>query len=159
VDEHRQNLQNEFRTNPWLGRECLTLHIACKHTRAALLPLMRTFVVIRVSLAYSENMSSDTPDPDYRNYKMPPDDLNRTLLKPKQPDVRVNGKIRAREVRVIGEKGEQIGVMSLTGALALVKAAKLDLVQITSNIDPPICRLADYGKYFYELSKRGKKSD
>jgi translation initiation factor IF-3 len=108
---------------------------------------------------FSEIMSSNTPDPDYRNYTMPPGDLNRTPSKPKQPDVRVNGKIRAREVRVIGEKGEQIGVMSLTGALALAKVAKLDLVQITSNIEPPVCRLVDFGKYLYELSRKGTKSD
>ena len=90
---------------------------------------------------------------------MPPDDLNRTLLKPKQPDVRVNGKIRAREVRVIGEDGTQVGVISLTDALALAKAAGKDLVEVSSNAKPPVCRLVDFGKYLYELSKKGTKSD
>ena len=99
------------------------------------------------------------PDQEYRNYAMPPDDLNRTASKLKRPVVRVNGKIRAREVRVIAERGEQIGVISLTDALALAKAAKLDLVQVTSNIEPPICRIVDFGRYRYKLSKEAKKFD
>ena len=96
--------------------------------------------------------------PDELN-RMPPDDSNTSPSKQKQPFIRINGKIRAREVLVIGERGERIGVMPLTGALALAKAAKLDLVEIIGNVVPPVCRIVDYGKYRYELGKKSKKSD
>jgi hypothetical protein len=120
---------------------------------------MCTFAVIQDSLMFSEIMSSNTPDPDCRNYTMPPGDLNRTPSNPKQPDVRVNGKIRTREVRVIGEDGTQVGVISLADALALAKAAGIDLVEVSGNAKPPVCRPVDFGKYCYELSKKGNKSD
>jgi translation initiation factor IF-3 len=71
----------------------------------------------------------------------------------------MNGRIRAREVRLIGEDGTQVSVISLADALALAKAAKLDLVEVSSNAKPPVCRLVDFAKYSYELSKKGTKSD
>jgi translation initiation factor IF-3 len=111
-------------------------------------------------------MIEDTPDPEYRNYKMPPDELNRipsgdsnkAPSKQKQAVILVNGRIKAREVRVISEQGSQIGVMPLTDALALAKSAKLDLVQITYDTEPPVCRILDFGKYRFELAKLVKKS-
>jgi len=72
--------------------------------------------------------------------------------------VRVNGKIRAREVRVIGIDGKQLGVMSLVDALNLARANGVDLVEIAATATPPVCRVVDYGKYRYEQSKKEKES-
>jgi translation initiation factor IF-3 len=72
--------------------------------------------------------------------------------------VRVNGKIRAREVRVIGVDGKQMGVISLSEALNLARAAGVDLVEIAPTATPPVCRVVDYGKYRYEQAKKEKES-
>jgi translation initiation factor IF-3 len=72
--------------------------------------------------------------------------------------VRVNGKIRAREVRVIGIDGKQIGVVSLGDALTLARGNGVDLVEISPNANPPVCRLVDYGKFRYEQAKKDKES-
>ena len=74
------------------------------------------------------------------------------------PFVRVNGKIRAREVRVIGGEGKQLGVLSLGEALTLARSNGVDLVEIAPNATPPVCRLVDYGKFRYEQAKREKES-
>lgn len=71
---------------------------------------------------------------------------------------RVNGKIRAREVRVIGPDGNQMGVILLTEALNLARQHGVDLVEISPNAVPPVCRLVDFGKFRYELAKREKES-
>ena len=72
--------------------------------------------------------------------------------------IRVNGKIRAREVRVIGADNKQIGVISLNQALAMARQEGVDLVEISPNAQPPVCRLVDYGKFRYEQAKRDKES-
>ena len=72
--------------------------------------------------------------------------------------VRVNGKIRAREVRVIGIDGKQLGVLSLSEALNLARASGVDLVEIAPTANPPVCRVVDYGKYRYEQAKKEKES-
>jgi translation initiation factor IF-3 len=72
--------------------------------------------------------------------------------------VRVNGKIRAREVRVIGIDGKQMGVLSLIEALNLARASGVDLVEIAATATPPVCRVVDYGKYRYEQAKKEKES-
>jgi len=72
--------------------------------------------------------------------------------------VRVNGKIRAREVRVIGVDGKQMGVISLSDALNLARQAGVDLVEIAPTATPPVCRVVDYGKYRYEQAKKEKES-
>ena len=72
--------------------------------------------------------------------------------------VRVNGKIRAREVRVIGPDGAQLGVIPLADAINLARQHSVDLVEIAPNATPPVCRLVDYGKYRYEQSKKEKES-
>jgi translation initiation factor IF-3 len=72
--------------------------------------------------------------------------------------VRVNGKIRAREVRVIGVDGNQLGVLGLGDALTMARNNGVDLVEIAPNATPPVCRLVDFGKYRYELAKREKES-
>lgn len=66
----------------------------------------------------------------------------------------VNQQIRAREVRVIDEEGNQLGVMPLEEALRLARQASLDLVEIVPNADPPVCKIIDYGRYLYQLSKK-----
>jgi translation initiation factor IF-3 len=72
---------------------------------------------------------------------------------------RRNGKIRAREVRVINEAKEQLGVMSLNEALRLAQSKGLDLIEVAANATPPVCRIVDYGKFLYEESKREKESN
>lgn len=77
---------------------------------------------------------------------------------PSVPFVRVNGKIRAREVRVIGVDGTQLGVISLGEALTMARIHGVDLVEVAPNATPPVCRLVDFGKYRYEQAKRDKES-
>lgn len=72
--------------------------------------------------------------------------------------IRVNGKIRAREVRVIGDQGAQLGVMPLGDALNLARNAGVDLVEIAPNANPPVCRIVDFGKFRYEQAKKEKES-
>ncbi len=72
--------------------------------------------------------------------------------------VRVNGKIRAREVRVIGLDGQQLGILSLGDAINLARSHSVDLVEIAPNATPPVCRVVDYGKYRYEQAKKDKES-
>ena len=69
---------------------------------------------------------------------------------------RINEKIRAKEVRVIGEEGEQLGVLSIKDALELAEEKKLDLVEVAGNAEPPVCRIMDYGKFKYEKEKKDK---
>lgn len=69
----------------------------------------------------------------------------------------VNEKIRAREVRLIGRDGEQIGVVSRDEALRVAEQADLDLVLVSPNAKPPVARVLDYGKYRYEQQKREKE--
>jgi translation initiation factor IF-3 len=71
---------------------------------------------------------------------------------------RINGKIRAREVRVIGTDGGQLGILPLGDAITMARSAGVDLVEIAPNATPPVCRLVDYGKYRYELAKRDKEA-
>jgi len=72
--------------------------------------------------------------------------------------VRINGKIRAREVRVIGPDGQQAGILPLSEAIRQAQAAGVDLVEIAPNANPPVCRMVDYGKFRYEQAKREKES-
>ena len=72
--------------------------------------------------------------------------------------MRVNGKIRAREVRVIGPDGKQLGVFQLNDALNLARQHGVDLVEISPNAVPPVCRLVEIGKFRYELAKKEKDS-
>lgn len=72
--------------------------------------------------------------------------------------MRINEEIRAREVRVIGSDGEQLGIMSGREAQQLAYEKHLDLVEIAPTAKPPVCRIMDYGKYRYEQQKREKES-
>jgi len=66
----------------------------------------------------------------------------------------VNERIRAREIRVIADNGDQLGVMAPHDALRLAREQGLDLVEIAATAQPPVCRIMDYGKYMYQQSKR-----
>lgn len=73
-------------------------------------------------------------------------------------DTRINGEIRAREVRVIDADGQQLGILQIRDALALATEKELDLVEVAPNAEPPVCRLMNYGKYLYEKQKRERES-
>ena len=70
----------------------------------------------------------------------------------------INGQIRAKEVRVISEDGEQLGIMSSKDAMKLAREAELDLVKIAPKAQPPVCKIIDYGKYKYELARKEKEA-
>lgn len=70
----------------------------------------------------------------------------------------INEQIRDREVRLIGEDGEQLGIMSSRDAMKLAKEANLDLVKIAPTAKPPVCKIIDYGKYRYEQARREKEA-
>ena len=70
----------------------------------------------------------------------------------------INGQIRAREVQLIGDEGEKLGVVSLKEALEIAEEKKLDLVLVAPNSKPPVCKIMNYGKYKFEQAKREKES-
>ena len=70
----------------------------------------------------------------------------------------INEQIRDKEVRVIGEAGEQLGIMSSREALQMAEEAGVDLVKIAPTAKPPVCKLVDYGKYKYELTRKEKEA-
>ena len=72
--------------------------------------------------------------------------------------VRRNDEIEASQVRVIDAEGEQAGVMSLREGIELAKAVSLDLVEVSPNVDPPVCRIMDFGKYLFEQNKKAQTS-
>ena len=73
-------------------------------------------------------------------------------------DLMINEQIRDREVRLVGENGEQLGIMPAKDALKLAKDAELDLVKIAPTAKPPVCKIIDYGKYRYELARKEKEA-
>ncbi len=70
----------------------------------------------------------------------------------------INGQIRDKEVRLIGENGEQLGIMSSREAMKLAQEAELDLVKVAPKAQPPVCKIIDYGKYRYELARKEKEA-
>jgi translation initiation factor IF-3 len=75
---------------------------------------------------------------------------------PERDATRINERIRAPQIRLIGEDGEQIGIISRDEALGHARERDLDLVEIAPDADPPVCRLLDYSKYKYEQEQRRK---
>lgn len=73
-------------------------------------------------------------------------------------DLLINEQIRDKEVRVIGENGEQLGVMSAKDAMKLAEDAELDLVKIAPTAKPPVCKIVDYGKFRYEQARKEKEA-
>ena len=73
-------------------------------------------------------------------------------------ELQINEEIRAKEVRIIGDDGEQIGVVATSKALEMAYEKDLDLVLMAPNAEPPVCRIMDYGKYRFERDKREKEA-
>lgn len=73
-------------------------------------------------------------------------------------ELMINEQIRDKEVRLIGENGEQLGIMSAKEALQLAEEAELDLVKIAPTAKPPVCRIVDYGKFKYEQIRKEKEA-
>jgi translation initiation factor IF-3 len=76
----------------------------------------------------------------------------------KKREIRVNEEIVASSVRLIDQNSKQVGIVSLNEALRLSDVAGLDLVEIAPNVEPPVCKIMDFGKYRYELSKKEKET-
>jgi translation initiation factor IF-3 len=74
------------------------------------------------------------------------------------PSVRINERIRVREIRVIDEDGSQVGIMSPQQALEIARGKGLDLVEIAPQAQPPVCRIINFGKYQYEQKKKQKEA-
>ncbi len=72
--------------------------------------------------------------------------------------IRINERIRAPQIRVIGPAGEQLGVMSVDKALALANQHDLDLVEVAENATPPVCRIMDFSKFKYEMDKKERQA-
>ena len=70
----------------------------------------------------------------------------------------INEQIRDREIRLVGENGEQLGIMSTKEAMKIAQEAELDLVKIAPTAKPPVCKIIDYGKYRYELARKEKEA-
>jgi translation initiation factor IF-3 len=83
---------------------------------------------------------------------------SRSIATPPPTEPRINDRIRAREVRLVSAEGEQIGIKPLPEALAIARAADLDLVEVAPQASPPVCRIMDYGKFKYEAAQRAKES-
>ncbi|MBI4974528.1 MAG: translation initiation factor IF-3 [Candidatus Omnitrophica bacterium] len=73
-------------------------------------------------------------------------------------DLRINFRIRVKEIRVVGENGEQLGVLPTQEALKRAEEAGLDLVEVAPTAAPPVCRIMDYSKYKYEQEKKEKEA-
>ena len=73
-------------------------------------------------------------------------------------ELMINEQIRDKEVRVISENGEQLGIMSAKEAMKLAMEAELDLVKIAPTAKPPVCKIIDYGKYRYEMARKEKEA-
>lgn len=86
-----------------------------------------------------------------------------TIRRPNRPPqkddgVRINEAISAKEVRVVDENGEMVGVMSPSDALEKAYAAGMDLIEVSPNANPPVCKILDYGKYKYEQQKKAAEA-
>lgn len=70
----------------------------------------------------------------------------------------INNRIRAEKIRVIDEKGSQLGIMDLKEGILLAQEKGLDLIQVTEKVEPPVCKIMDYGKYIYKEKKKEKET-
>lgn len=95
-------------------------------------------------------------EPDHRG-----EPIRRGKRKPsvqRTPDLRVNRQIRAREVRVIDDAGNQLGLMDPRDAVRMAQEKELDLVEVSPQAQPPVCRMMDYGRWKYETSRKTRES-
>ena len=76
----------------------------------------------------------------------------------RQPSARINDRIRVPEVRVIGDDGEQLGIMNTRAAIQMARERGLDLVEVAATADPPVCRIIDFGKFQYESKKKANEA-
>lgn len=76
----------------------------------------------------------------------------------KNSDLRINDEIRSLEVRLIGKDGQMLGVVPFKNALEMAEQEGLDLVEISPNAKPPVCKIIDYGKYLFEIAKKLKEA-
>jgi translation initiation factor IF-3 len=81
------------------------------------------------------------------------EEVNEDIIK----QLRINQMIKAKEVRLVGEKGEQLGIMPLAQALETARKYNLDLVEVAATSEPPVCRILDYGKYKYQQTKKERE--
>lgn len=91
------------------------------------------------------------------NKKQIKDNLRRISIKEKKIKTRINDQIRVPEVRVIDENGDQSGIMQTQEALRLARSRELDLIEVSPNAKPPVCKIGDFGKYNYEKQKKEKE--
>ena len=89
---------------------------------------------------------------------MPVKDKQLSLTQNTLNRVFTNTQIRAAQVKLIDEAGKQLGVMALADALLVAKERKLDVIQVSEKVDPPICKLGDYGKFLYQQGKKDRKT-
>ena len=75
-------------------------------------------------------------------------------IRKKTDDVRINERIRSSSVRLISAEGEQLGILSVRDAIQVAREDGLDLVEVSPNSDPPVCRVMDYGKFRYQAAKK-----
>ncbi|MDD3371630.1 MAG: translation initiation factor IF-3, partial [Alphaproteobacteria bacterium] len=92
-----------------------------------------------------------SPPPLHRGRNEPP-------RREKDDGPRINGDISARQVRVVDAQGEMRGVMGIREAIALAEESGLDLVEVSPNAEPPVCKVLDYGKYKYEMQKKAAEA-
>ncbi len=83
---------------------------------------------------------------------------SKAKMKPVVPKERINREITASSVRLIDEKGNQVGVVSLAEALAKAARAELDLVEVSPNAKPPVCKIMDFGTYHYKKERKMRES-
>jgi len=103
-----------------------------------------------VSLTFLRSPSISLP-PQNRGRNEPP-------RREKDDGPRINNDISARQVRVVDAEGEMRGVMSLRDAITLAEESGLDLVEVSPNAEPPVCKVLDYGKYKYEMQKKAAEA-
>lgn len=96
----------------------------------------------------------------YQSVRIHPKQVKQVLNKERDISkyTRLNEQIRANELRVIGEDGSQLGVMSKSEALQLAKQSELDLVEISPNANPPVAKIVDWGKFNYQKTKQQQKN-
>ncbi len=97
--------------------------------------------------------TNDCAGRTYALHEEPP-----AIAPPPNNEPRINDRIRAREVRLVGPDGEQVGIKPLPEALAFARELDLDLVEVADKANPPVCRVMDYGKYKYEAAQKAKES-
>lgn len=85
---------------------------------------------------------------------MPPSPQLKLKILTQKPSI--NNQIRASQVRLIDETGKQIGIVPVSEALQMARERNLDLIQVTEKVEPPVCKIMEYGKYLYSLQKKEK---